>query len=410
MRNLTRSEDDETSLNRGRSGLRTSLIPSRLQEFMRSFGPAWIVMIADVDAPSILTAATAGAVYGYGLAWFFLVLIVPLFVIQEVSGRIGIATGKGLGDVIRTSYSRRTAVLASVPMALVDVVSYVAEYTGIAIGAELVGVPPVVSMPLAYAAHILIIRRRNYVAIEKVLFAISTVLILSYAGSLLVRGFTSSTLAYVSSAPCYLFLLAAGAGAVVMPFMLFYQASATAEKGTVKLWAMRTETFVGAVASEVGMVVIMMATAGMSASVDFASPKVLSQALSAIADSYATYLFAVGLIAAAFMALVVISMASSWAIVEALGWRKSSFFWVYVAESIPAVAIPIFYPNPLALTLTLMVAFVFVLAGPGILMGRLASDERVMGGFVSRGAMKAAYWLSLAAILGFGLVAVAAAV
>ncbi len=380
--------------------------PGRTHEFLRSFGPAWIVMIADVDAPSILTAATAGAVYGYGLAWFFLVLIVPLYIIQEVSGRIGIATGKGLGEVIRTSYSRRTAVFASVPMALVDVVSYVAEYTGIAIGGELVGIPPIVTMPLAYAAHIMIIRKKSYVSTEKVLFAISTVLILAYAGSLLVRGFTSSTLTYLSSSPSYLFLLAASAGAVVMPFMLFYQASATAEKGSVRLWAMRTETFVGAVASEIGMVVIMMATTGASMSVDFASPNVLSQALSAVADSYAPDLFAVGLVAAAFMALVVISMASSWAIVEALGWKRSSFYWVYVAESLPAVAVPIFYPDPLSLALTLMVAFVFVLAGPGILMGKLASDSRIMGGYVSKGPAKVAYWISLAAIISFGVVAV----
>ena len=387
-----------------------SMTPGRFQEFLRSFGPAWIVMIADVDAPSILTAATAGAAYGYGMAWFFLVLVIPLFVIQEVSGRIGIATGKGLGEVIRASYSRRTAVLASAPMALVDVVSYVAEFTGIAIGGELVGVPPIVTMPLAYVANILIVWMRNYVSIEKVLFAISTVLILSYAGSLLLRGVSPSDLAYVSSAPSYLFLLAASAGAVVMPFMQFYQASATAEKGGVRLWAMRTETQVGAAASEVGMIVIMMATAGLGTAVDFTSPKVLSQALAAVADSYAPYLFAVGLVAAAFLALVVISMASSWAIVEAMGWKKGSFFWVYTTESIPAVAIPIFYPDPLSLALGLMVAFVFVLVGPGVLMGKVASDERVMGKLASGRLQKAAYWLSLAAVLSFGVVAVLAAV
>jgi Mn2+/Fe2+ NRAMP family transporter len=363
-------------------------------------------MIADVDAPSILTAATAGALYGYGLAWFFIVLIVPLFVIQEVSGRIGIATGKGLGDVIRTSYSRRTAVVASLPMAVVDVVSYVAEYTGIAIGAELVGIPPLVSMPLAYGAHVMIVRRRDYVKIEKLLFAISTVLILSYAGSLFARGFSASSLLYVSASPNYFFLLAAGAGAVVMPFMLFYQASATAEKGGGRLWAMRTETLLGAIASEVGMVVIMMATAGLGASVNFASPTTLSKALTSIADSYAPELFAVGLVAAAFLALVVISLASSWAIVEAMGWKKDNFFWVYVAESIPAVAVPIFYPDPLALVLGLMVLFVFVLAGPGILMGKLASDKRVMGSHVSGPRLRAAYWISLGAILSFGVVAV----
>ncbi len=382
----------------------------RLREYFRSFGPAWIVMNADVDAPSILTAATAGALYGYGLGWFFIVLVVPLFVIQEVSGRIGIATGMGLGDVIRISYSRRTAVAASLPMAAVDVVSYVAEYTGIAIGMDLVGVPPIVSMPLAYAAHILIVRRRNYVRIEKVLFAISTVLILSYAGSLLSRGFSSESIFHFSASPSFLFLLAASAGAVVMPFMLFYQASATAEKGGGKVGAMRLETLLGAVASEVGMVVIMMATAGMSPSVDFASPRTLSLALASLAGPYAPELFAVGLVAAAFLALVVISLASSWAIVEAMGWRRDSFFWVYVAESIPAVAVPIFYPDPLALVLGLMVVFVFVLAGPGILMGKLASDRRIMGEYVSGMKLRVAYWASLAGVLGLGLAALLASV
>jgi manganese transport protein len=363
-------------------------------------------MIADVDAPSILTAATVGAVYGFGLTWFFLLLIVPLFVIQEASGRIGIATGKGLGDLIRTSYSKRIAVLASLPMATVDVVSYVAEYVGIAVGMSLVGVPPVVSMPVAYAAHILIIRRQRFVSIEKVLFAISTVLIISYAGSLLVRGVSLSNLVYLSGAPQYLFLLAASAGAVVMPFMLFYQASATAEKKTVKLWAMRTETLVGAIASEIGMIVIVMATSGLGSGLNFAEPKTLSLALSSIAGAYAPYLFAVGLVAAAFLALVVISLASSWAVVETLGWQKSSFFWVYVVESLPAVAIPIFYPNPLSLVLNLMVVFVFVLAGPGILLGKLASDRKIMGAYASGGQWQIAYWMSLVFILSLGVVAV----
>lgn len=365
-------------------------------------------MIADVDAPSILTAATAGAVYGYGLAWFFLLLIFPLFVIQEASGRIGMATGKGLGELIRTSYSRRVALLATVPMAVVDVVSYVAEYAGIAVGLELVGVQPVVSMPAAYLLHIAIIRGRNYVAIEKILFAVSTVLILAYAGSLLSRGFSTLSLVYFSATPGYLFILAAGAGAVVMPFMLFYQASATAEKKGTRLWAMRTETLLGAVASEIGMVVIMMATAGMSSSTNLAKPAMLSLALSSIAGSFAPYLFAAGLVSAAFLALVVISLGSSWAIVEAVGWRKERFFWVYVAESLPAVAIPIFFPDPLVLVLSLMVLFVFVLAGPGFLMGRLASDQRVMGGYASKGPVKVAYWLSLAVVLSFGIVALVA--
>jgi manganese transport protein len=387
------------------------LASGRLGEFLQSFGPAWIVMIADVDAPSIITAAAVGATYSYGLIWFFLLLILPLFVIQEASGRIGVATGKGLGEVIRENYSRRVALVASIPMATVDVISYVAEYTGIAIGMEVVGVPPIISMPVAYVVNMAIVLRRELASIEKVLLGISTVMIVSYAGSLLVRGISRANIVYVSAAPHYFFFLAASAGAVVMPFMLFYQASATAKKGgAVKLWAMRTETLVGAVASEVGMIVIAMATSGMSSSLDLTDPRSLSIGLASIAGSYAPYLFALGLVAAAFMALVVISLASSWATVETLGWKNRGFSWVYVLESLPALFIPILYSYPLSLVLDLMVVFVFILAGPGILLGLLASDRRIMGALASSGLWRIGYWASLAFVLGFGVVAVLASV
>jgi len=386
------------------------LSPGRLREFAQSFGPAWIVMIADVDAPSVLTAATVGATYSYGLVWFFVFLIVPLFVIQEASGRVGLATKKGLGQVIRENYSKRVAVLASLPMAVVSVVSYVAEYAGIAVGMDLIGIPPVVSVPVAYAAYVAVVLRKKYLTTERALLAVSAVLIVAYAGSLLARGFVPSTGFYVSAAPGYLYLLAACAGAVVMPFMLFYQASATAEKKGTRLWSMRTETLVGAVASEIGMIVIAMATSGLSSSLDFADPRALAQGLSSIAGAYSPYVFAVGLVAAAFLALVVISLGSSWAVVDAMGWKRESYVWVYVAESAPAVAIPILYPEPLTLVLGLMVGFVFVLVGPGVLMGLLGSDGRVMGAYASSNSWKVAYWLSLAAVVSLGLVAVAAAV
>jgi len=386
------------------------VVSGRLREFAQSFGPAWIVMIADVDAPSVLTAATVGATYSYGLIWFFLVLIVPLFIIQETSGRVGMATGKGLGQVIRENYSKNVALLASLPMATVSVVSYVAEYAGIAVGMELIGVPPIISVPVAYVAYAAVVVRRRYLTTEKALLAVSAVLIVAYAGSLAARGPVASSPVYFASDPKYLFLLAASAGAVVMPFMLFYQASATAEKRATRLWTMRTETLIGAVASETGMIVIVMATSGLSSSLNFADPKALSLALASIAGPYAPYVFAVGLVAAAFLALVVISLGSSWAIVDTMGWRKNSFLWVYLLESLPSVVIPILYPEPLSLVLGLMVVFVFVLIGPGVLMGLLGSNRRIMGVYASSTYWRVAYWLSLAAVLSFGVVAVVAAI
>jgi len=377
--------------------------------FMHSFGPAWVVMIADVDAASILTAAADGALYGYSLVWFLLLLAVPLFLIQEAAGRIGVATGKGLGEIIRENYSRRIGMITSVPMALTDILSYVAEFTGIAIGFQLLGVAPILSLPLVYVLYLLIVWRRGYGTVERFLVAFSAVLIVSYAGSLLLRGLPpvhEYMYFFWSWKPDFLYLMAASAGAVVMPFMLFYQASATAEKKVKTVWSMRLETLLGAVASEVGMVVILLATIGLNGTLlETSSPHELARALSFVAGPYAPFVFSVGLIAASFLALVVISLGSAWGVAETIGWRREKFFWIYVVESLPALLVPMLFPNLLNLAIGMMVLFVFVLLGPGIMVGLIAGKKEIMGNLGSSSRWSAAYWASLGVVVASGFIA-----
>ena len=375
----------------------------------RAFGPGWLVMIADVDAASIITAAETGALYHYGLIWLLLLLIIPLFFIQEASGRIGVVTHKGLGEIMRENYSRNTALVAAVPMALTDVFTYVAEYVGIAIGMGLFGIPPIVSVPVAYLLHVLLVYRRGYLVMEKIMLGISAILLLSYIASLLMQGVKNYSPFYFSFAPSFLFLIAANAGAVVMPFMPFYQASATAEKknGTVK--SSRIETLVGAVVSEALMIIIVIVSTDLDQGLDFLSPKQLATSL-AVAGQYAPLLFGIGLVAAAFLALTVISLGSAWGLVEAIGWPRSRAFWVYFVESIPAVILTILLTtNLLASILNLMLAFVFVLIGPAVIMGLIASNKHVMGEHASKGVWKAAYWINLAFLVTLGAVSVATA-
>jgi Mn2+/Fe2+ NRAMP family transporter len=370
-------------------------------------------MIADVDAASILTAAADGAIYGYSLVWFLFLLTVPLFLIQEAAGRIGVATGKGLGEIIRENYSRRTALLTSVPMACTDILSYVAEFTGIAIGFQLLGVAPILSLPVIYVVYLLIVWKRGYATIERVLLAISAVLIVSYAASLFLRGLPpvrEYMLFFWSWEPRFLYMLAATAGAVVMPFMLFYQASATAQKEVKSLWSSRLETLIGAIASEVGMVVILLATIGLNGSLlGTNSPRGLSRALSFLAGPYAPYVFAMGLIAASFLALVVISLGSAWGVAETIGWGRRRFFWIYLIESLPALFVPMLFPDLFKLAIDMMVLFVFVLLGPGVMVGLIARKKQVMGRFVSTLGWSVVYWLSLALVVASGFIALAAA-
>jgi len=383
-------------------------VPRRLTEFIQSFGPAWIVMIADVDAASVLTAAENGAIYGYGMIWILLILIIPLFIIQETAGRIGVATGKGLGEVVRENFSRRVAVLVTLPMALTDFLSYVAEYAGIAIGMDLLGVHPIVSLPIAFLVHLFIVFKKKYLTVEKALLAVSTVFIGSYILSFFLRGVGSYSPFHIGMDHQFLYFVAADIGAVVMPFMLFYQASATAEKKVKHAWASRAETLLGAVISEVIMVLIVMVSAGMDsfANVSLTGPAQLALALSSVAGTYAPYIFGIGLVAAAFLALVVISLAGAWGIAEAIGWGRNRYFWLYLAESVPAVFVPLIFSDLISLALNLMVALVFVLIGPAVIMGLIASNNKIMGKYASSRTWNFAYWLCLALIVLFGVMAV----
>ncbi len=378
---------------------------------LKMWGPAWLVMIADVDAASVITAAESGALYGTKLVWFLFALCVPLYIIQEVAGRVGAVTGKGLGELIRENYSQRTALLASVPMALVDVISYVVEYTGAAIGFQILGISPVVSVPIVFIAHILIVYERKYAEAEKPLLVISVLFAAAWAVSAFLntsRGIEFTPF-YFSTNTDFIFLLTANVGAVIMPFMLFYQASATAEKkvSSKDLWAVRLETAVGAIVSELIMVAIAVATIGVDTnSLRFEDPDILSRGLAALAGKFAPYVFSAGLIAASFIALIVISLGSSWGVTEALGWGRKNWFKVYLVESIPALIIPMLTLNLVNLALNLMVLQIIVLMGPAVILGLISTDKRLMGDHSLKGVNRLAYWFFIILVFGTGLIGI----
>lgn len=240
--------------------------------FLRLFGPAWLAMMANMDASSIIGAAQVGAIFKYSFIWMMLLLVIPLYIIQEVSGRIGLVTGKGLGEIIRENYGRRTSILMTMPMALTDVITYVIEYLGIAIGLQIMGFPIYLVIPIIYLVHLFVVLTQKYTTAEKVLLGISAFMILGLFITLIFRGLNHIPYSpvYVSFTPDYLFLLAATVGAVIMPFMLFFQASATAAKNKIVkctskeigIRHVRKETFIGAIVTEILMVIVEMAFAG----------------------------------------------------------------------------------------------------------------------------------------------------
>ena len=125
-----------------------------------------------------------------------------------------------------------------------------------------------------------------------------------------------------------------------------------------------------------------------------------------IAGKFAPDVFALGLIAASFIALIVISLGSSWGVTEAMGWGRQNWFKVYLIESIPAVIIPMITLNLINLALSLMVLQIVVLVGPSIILGFISSNKKLMGKHSLSGSNKVLYWTFLVLIFATGVISI----
>ncbi len=393
------------------------------------FGPAWLVMMADMDASSYIGAAQTGATLGYGLIWLMLVLIIPLYIVQELAGRISIATRDGLGNIIRKNYGKKIASLVALPMALTDMVTYGIEYLGIGIGLEIMGLSIYYTIPVIYLIHILIVTRKKYNQAEKPLLIMSFFLIIALLVSLSLRGLISmssplSNPIMIKPTSGYFFLLAANIGAVIMPFMIFFQASATGLKLTgidntsIKIskprsvTIMRKETLAGAIMTELLMIIAQMAFAGIphaSHTSFFSTPGELGSVLTPIAGSLSPIVLGFGLIGAGFIALIAISLGSAWGIAESLNISKKSYWLVYILESLPA-AIAIMFINPssmISLVLYLLIFFVFTLVAPMTMLWIIGRNKKIMGDLVLSKKNEAIYLAMFALIVATACIAVA---
>jgi Mn2+/Fe2+ NRAMP family transporter len=191
--------------------------------------------------------------------------------------------------------------------------------------------------------------------------------------------------------------------------MLFYQASASAEKGLTSknLWAMRLETAVGATISESILIAVEVAAVGAGgggSGAGLAPPQALSGVLSAVSGNLSPYLFGIGLVSAGFVALIVVSLGSAWGVTSAMGWGKKSLFRVYLLESIPALAISLLPFDLVGLSLSLLALQVILLIAPAVLLGLIASRESVMGAHSLRGRSGILYWSLLLVVVATGVV------
>ena len=74
---------------------------------MRRMGPGLMVMAAFIGPGTVITASKAGAQYGFALMWALLFSVIATLVLQEMAARLGLVTGEGLSEALRSSFSNR---------------------------------------------------------------------------------------------------------------------------------------------------------------------------------------------------------------------------------------------------------------------------------------------------------------
>ena len=297
-------------------------------------GPGLIVMLADTDAGSVITAAQSGARWGYGMILPQLLLVPVLYVVQEMTVRLGILTRRGHGALIRECFGPWWALLSAGTLFLSSVGALITEFAAVAGVGQMLGISRWVTVPVATAFLIGLSLTGSYRRAERIGIAIGLAELAFIPAMLMSHPSLSAVVHGAVTPPVgnsgYLYLLAANVGAVIMPWMVFYQQGAVIDKGlgAGNLRGERRATAVGAVVTQVIMIavgVILAATVGRSGGGGtLSSVGGISAALRPyLGATGAEVLFGAGFLGAALVAALVSSLAGAWGLSEIFGWKHT---------------------------------------------------------------------------------------
>jgi Mn2+/Fe2+ NRAMP family transporter len=181
--------------------------------------------------------------------------------------RLGVVSRKGHGELIREQYGSFWAWVSVGTLVIACVGALLSELSGLAGVGLLFGVPAWVTMSVVVAGLTLMAYTGSYLSVERIAMAIGAFelvfLIVAWQAKPDAGAMTAGALSIPWHDTKYLYLVAANIGAVIMPWMVFYQQSAVVEKGLTPedLPAARWDTALGAIITQVIMACVLVATA-----------------------------------------------------------------------------------------------------------------------------------------------------
>ncbi|ALM16950.1 Nramp family divalent metal transporter [Mycobacteroides abscessus] len=397
---------------------------SRMATMAAILGPGIIVMVGDNDAGGVATYAQAGQSYGYSLLWVLLLLIPVLIVNQEMVVRLGAVTGVGHARLINERFGRGWGWFSVGDLFILNFLTLVTEFIGVALASEYLGVSKYYTVPLAAIALILIMATGSFRRWERAMFVFIAITLLQIpmfllaepqwgraAHDFVVPGIDGG----VSSGA--VLLIIAMVGTTVAPWQLFFQQSNIVDKRI-------TPRFIGYERADtvIGSLVVVIGAAALLMTADYAARATGNSGPDKWGDSgdaglIAEWLgqvqpllgkiFAIVLLDASIIGAAAVTLATSYAFGDTFGLKHSlhrSFkdakpFYLSYTVMVGVGAAIVLIPNaPLGLMTTAVQALAgLLLPSASVFLLLLCNDKAVLGPWVNKP------WLNIVAGLIVGV-------
>ena len=366
---------------------------------MRRFGPGMLVAAAFIGPGTVTTASIAGANFGFVLMWALLLSIIVTFVLQEMSSRLGIVSGLGLSEALRSSINNHflkafLMILIVSALGIGNAAFEVGNITGAAIGLSQISSLSISSSVLIVGILVLILLgTRIFKMLEQILTVLVVIMSLLFLLTMITIEIDYSKLLrgllIPNATPSSLLTIMALIGTTVVPYNLFLHADASKRKWkdqevTQALNNSRADTAISIGLGGLITLAIMStsAVAFFGSSMEISSEN-LARQLEPILGSYSSYIFNFGLFVAGITSAVTAPLAASIAVTEALGWKNdpSSFRFklVWIIILLIGLLFAYFGTKPLQAILFAQATNALLLPFLALFLFYVVNNSRLMG-------------------------------
>ena len=363
-------------------------------------GPAFIASVAYIDPGNFATNIQSGAAFGYNLLWVVVLANVMAMLFQNLSAKLGIATGRSLPELCRDEFSKPVSMGMWVVSEIAAMATDLAEFLGATLALNLLlGIPlllaTVVTGVVTYL--LLMIDRYGFRPLEIVIVLMVGVIALSYVVESGLAHPNWGQVAYHSvvpwlSGPSSMLLTVGIIGATIMPHVVYLHSGLTQNRIKGRNWQERKrihrfELVDVAIAMTIAGL-INMAMLFMAASVFHTGHSGVSsittayRTLTPLLGGAAAFVFLVSLLASGISSSTVGTMAGQVIMQGFVGFRIP--VWVRrVVTMLPTVFIVAFGINPTETLVISQVVLSLVLPVPIVALVRFTGRRNLMGELVN---------------------------